>query len=445
MTKQLSAKRFLSESNFQWLIVICCLLIFIGFVCSRVIATIGMALLFFISFFEVSETLRARLKKADESIAPGALTRQLIAVMQKIGFSFSVKNFWRRKELLVLTIYFWIVFFSGFYSEDKESWLNWVRIKLPYIFLPVAFSCIKKLEERKFIALFYGFVVTLSISVVFVLANYFSNYNTITESFLRGNTIPMPYSHIRYTLMVAFAFFCCWFLLEKKYFLFNANEQWLQIFLLVFLFVALHILSVRSSLLALYVGIIFLLLRFIFVQKRFFLGTVALLMLVTVSFSAYKFIPSLKNKIAYMKYDYNSFKSGEVRNLSDGARLLSMQGGLEVAKQNLWMGVGAGDLKAEMNKFYSEHYPQLEARDHKLPHNQLIWTLATTGLIGLALFLFAFAFPLLANFGYKNWLLVVLHLILFSSFFTEATLEEQIGTGFYLIFLLVLTNQFRNE
>lgn len=435
----------MSESNFQWLIVVCCQLIFIGFVCSRAITSIGMILLFCISFFEVNEKLRTRLKNADESVAPGILTRQLIVILQDISFSFSIKHLLKRKELLVLTIYFWIVFFSGFYSSDKEDWLNWVRVKLPYIFLPVAFSCIKKLEERKFIALLYGFVITLSISVVFVLINYFLNYSTITESFLRGNTIPMPYSHIRYTLMVAFAFFCCWFLLEKKYFLFSVNEKWLQIFLLAFFFVALHILSVRSSLLALYVGIIFLLLRFIFVQKKFLLGTISLLLLIVLSFSAYKFVPSLKNKIAYMKYDYNSFQSGEVRNLSDAARLLSMQGGLEIAKQNLWLGVGAGDLKTEMNKFYSEHYPQLEESGRKRPHNQFIWVLATTGMVGLALFLFTFAFPLLVNGNYKNWLLVVLHLILFSSFFTEATLEEQIGTGFYLIFLLLFINQFTNE
>ena len=346
---------------------------------------------------------------------------------------------------MVLALFFLIVFLSGFYSEDKTNWLNWVRIKLPYLALPIAFASIKKLEEQKFIALLYGFVITLSISVAFVLVNYFLNYSTITESFLRGNTIPMPYSHIRYTLMVAFAFFCSWFLLERQKFFFSANEKWVQTFLLVFLFVALHILSVRSSLLALYVGIIFLLLRFIFVQKKILPGTIFLLMLVVVSFSAYKFIPSLKNKIAYMKYDYNSFKSGEVRNLSDGARLLSMQGGLEVAKQNLWLGVGAGDLKIEMNKFYNEHYSQLEESGRKRPHNQFIWVLATTGIFGLALFLFAFSFPLLVNGNYKNWLLVVLHLILFSSFFTEATLEDQIGTGFCLGFLLLFINQFTNE
>ncbi len=404
----------MSEDNFQWLIVICCTLVFVGFVCSRAIASVGMFAL-------------------------------LVLSLLYNGSGETFKKYFQRKELLVLPLFFLIVFLSGIYSEDKTSWMNWVRIKLPYLVLPIAFASIKKLEERKFIALLYGFVVTLFISVAVVLTNYFFNYIIITESFLRGNAIPMPYSHIRYTLMIAFAFFCSWFLWEKKYFLFSVNEKWLQLFLLVFLFVVLHILSVRSSLLALYVGVLFLLLRFIFVQKKFLWGAVLMMLFVALPYSAYEFIPSLKNKIEYMKYDYHTFKNGEISHLSDGVRVVSMQGGLEIAKQNFWLGVGAGDLKTEMNKFYRKYYPQLEDIDHKLPHNQLIWVLATTGIIGLALFLFAFSFPLLINGNYKNWMFVVFHLILFSSFFTEATLEEQIGTGFYLTFLLVLMNQFRHE
>jgi O-antigen ligase len=275
--------------------------------------------------------------------------------------------------------------------------------------------------------------------------NYLLNFNTITESFLRGKAIPMPYSHIRYTLMLAFAFFCCWFLLEKGKFLFGKREKWLQIFLMAFLFLALHVLSVRSSLFALYIGICLLLVRLILLQKHFVWGSVALLLMIAAPYAAYHFIPSLQNKMAYMHYDMSQYDKGEVNNLSDGVRFISMKGGLDVAKQNLWLGVGAGDLKTEMNRFYITVYPQLEEVDRKLPHNQLIWTLATTGIMGLALFLLAFAFPLLSSGNYIHWLLLVFHLILFSSFFTEATLEEQIGTGFYLTFLLVQVNQFRNE
>lgn len=315
MSKDLTVKRFLSEDNFQWLIVICCTFIFIGFVCSRAMASIGMVAL-------------------------------LVSSLLFNGFGETFKKYFQRKELLVLSIFFLIVFVSGFYSDDKASWLNWMRIKLPYIALPLAFASLPKLQERKFITLIYGFIIVILVSTSAIIVNYLLNYSAITESFLRGNAMPFTFnrfsgiSHIRYTLMVAFAFFCSWFLLEKKMNLFAAKEKWVQIFFAVFFFCALHILSVRSSLVALYLGILLLLLRFILVKKKYGFGTILLLLLITIPYTAYKFIPSLQNKIEYMRYDYREFKNGEVRNLSDGVRLLSMQGGLEIAKQNLWLGVG---------------------------------------------------------------------------------------------------------
>lgn len=419
MIYQSPLKRILGEDSFQWLIVLCCYLIFAGLVGSRALASIGMISL--------------------------------------LGFSVvyygpvaTIKSYLARKELLFLSLFLLIVVFSGIYSADKHSWLNWVRVKLPYIALPLAFAPVTRLSEKRFTAILSGFVVILSASVLIVLLNYFANYKAITEALNRGNAIPIPFthshiSHIRYTLMLAFAFFCCWYLVEQKRFVFTTREKWLQGFLMAFLFVALHILTVRSSLLALYLGIFILLIRWIFIGKKFIPGVALLLIMMAIPYAGSKTIPSWQNKLAYMDYDKNQFLKGDFSNLSDGVRLISMQGGLQLAKQNIWLGVGAGDLKSEMDKFYSTAYPQLPEADHKLPHNQLIWTLATTGVIGLSIFLIAFLLPVIFNGNYKNWLFVIFHLTLFSSFFTEATLEEQIGTGFYLTLLLVFMNYFKRE
>ena len=63
-------------------------------------------------------------------------------------------------------------------------------------------------------------------------------------------------------------------------------------------------------------------------------------------------------------------------------------------------------------------------------------------MVGFVLFLSGFLVPYVVRGYYRQWLMVVLGLIVFSSFFTEDTFEEQIGTGFYVIFLLVLMNHF---
>ncbi len=414
MSKETAVKKYLGEDIIQWLIVFFCVLTFTGFVSSRAVASIGLIGL----------------------VAIPLITENLVTVF---------KRYYLRKDYVVLSVFFWIVFFSGCYSDDITNWLNWVRIKLPYLFLPIAFASVKKPEQQKFIALLYGFILVFFISTLLVIFNYAMNYAFINNSIFSGRSIPMPFSHIRFTLMLAFSFFCCYYLYEKRLFLFYAGEKWLQLFLMAFSFTALHILSVRSGLLALYLGAFFLLLRYMINQKKYVPGLVLFLLLTSAPFVAYRLVPSLQNKLVFMQYDLKGLRDGEINYRYDLMRLSSMKIGLEVWSNNKLWGVGAGDLKESMNTTYERLLPQLNPQNRLMPHNELVWVLASLGTVGFLLFLFAFTFPVFYQNNYRHWLLVVLHLILFSSFLTEATLEEQIGTGFYITFLLVLINQFRHE
>jgi len=406
--------KHLTEDRLQWLIVLFCLLSFVGFVGSRAMASIGMIGI-------------------------------LASVLLSNGIINTLKKYFQSKEMLALSLFFWLVFLSGTYSEHKSDWLEWVRIKLPYLALPLAFAPLKKLDERKFILLLYGFMLIFFISTAVVLGNYFLHYETITGSFRQGGTIPMPFSHIRYTLMLAFSFFCGLYLMEKRYYIFSKNERWLQIVYCAFVFIALHILTVRSGLLALYLGLMYLAIDRIIRQRKFVIGITLILVIMSLPFAAYRWVPSFHNKIDYMNYDLSQYQKGEINEYSDAMRILSMKIGWDIWLDNMWLGVGAGDLKSETDKSYIQNYPQISEYNWRLPHNQFIWVLASTGIIGLVLFLTAFFFPFLVNGNFKFWLLTVFYLMIFSSFFTEDTVEEQIGTGFYIIFLLVLMNHHQRE
>ena len=146
-----------------------------------------------------------------------------------------------------------------------------------------------------------------------------------------------------------------------------------------------------------------------------------------------------------MRYDLQQYERGEINEYSDAMRIESMKIGADIWLKNLWLGVGAGDLKMEMDKIYARDYPKISEANRRLPHNQFIWVLSTTGIIGFTLFLFAFFYPLIIKGHYKHWLLLVLYLVIFSSFFTEDTFEEQIGAGFYIIFLLLLLNHLKHD
>ena len=398
-----------SKVSLEWLAVFSCLLIFAGLVSSRAIISIGMISL-------------------------------VLIVLLYNGFKNTFREFVRPGAQTLLLVLFLIFFVSGLWSEDKTEWLSWVRIKLPYLFLPLAFAGLKKLSPRHFAVVLYGFVLAIAGSTIIVLANYALHFQEINQSFLSGGGIPVPFSHIRHTLMLAFAFVVCIYMLEKRMSAFSANEKWLQISLAVFSFIALHILTVRSGMLALYIGCAVYLIHFIISKKKFVVGAGIAAALLTALSIAYFSLPSLQNKIKYMKYDLELYKNGQFADTNDGVRLVSLQVGLDVWKANKWLGTGAGDLKAECMKIFDNKYPHLNSFSRKLPHNQFLWVLASCGIIALALFTMAVISPLFIIPANKNWLYLAFHLMMLSSFLFEHTLEEQIGTGFYVLMFMLLIN-----
>lgn len=411
--KKFNLSTFWNENTLQWLVVICCMLVFIGFNCSRALVSIGMMGLLGVSLLFFGPTM--------------------------------FKRYFERKEMLVLSLFFMIVLVSGIYSSDKEDWLNWVRIKLPYLALPLAFAPMARLDDKKFTLILYGYMLAFFTSASVVLINYFTHYQEMNESFFKGGSIPMPYSHIRYTLMIALSFFCAVYLVQGKKYVWTAAEKWPQIAYAVFVFIALHILAVRSALIGLYLGIIFLALRQVIIYRRLMAGAVLLLILIATAFTVYQLVPSVRNKASYMWYDISQYQEGKINQYSDAMRLLSMEVGLEIWKDHKWIGAGAGSLKAETDKIYERDHPEIPVLERRQPHNQFIWVMATTGIIGLLLFLTAFFYPVFAKGYYRHWLMVVFCLIVFSSLFTEVTLEEQMGTGFYTIFLMLFMNHFQAE
>ena len=72
-----------------------------------------------------------------------------------------------------------------------------------------------------------------------------------------------------------------------------------------------------------------------------------------------------------------------------------------------------------------------------MPHKQFISVCAGMGMIGLAIFILAFFFPLFYKKIKPDALFITLHLIIFASFFTENTIENSVGVGFYVFFLLL--------
>lgn len=322
---------------------------------------------------------------------------------------------------------------SGINSEDTNQWIGFLRKKLPFLILPLTFYVLKDHFSRNYHLLIAAFVWVISLSTLFVLGNYLSNYQEINELISKGQSIPTPVDHIKYSIFVAFACIGSFVLFAQKRFFISKQEPLAYLLHAIALFVFVHILAVRSGIAVLYGSIALLGFYYLIKFKKQKWTLLFLVAIIALPYLAYKTIPSLHRKVSYMMYDLNKYRSGEGVNYSDSERLYSYKVGWQLFQENKLIGVGIADLKNECNKRYKE---DLNIVLDKYPHNQYLFTLAGMGIIGLILLLISIFYPL---FHFRNnWeaVFLALNCIILLSFLVENTIERSYSAGFYLFFML---------
>ena len=354
------------------------------------------------------------------------------------SLSSNFKKLLSSKVYLVVTVFFFLVLVSGLWSEDTNYLMERLRIKLPFLLLPFAFISIPPFSQRQYLSLFYFLIVLMFFSSLMVGTNYLLDFESITEAINRGKVIPTPMNHIRFSLVLAFSILAGIFLWRKKFYLKFKWERPFIAFITIFMFYFIHVLSVRSGLFVLYFSILFFSVRYIYLTRRYFLGLVTILGLILIPIIAYHTIESFQAKVDYAQRDMGMYLKGKGKDYSDAERLISFQVGLEIGNKNPIFGVGAGDLKKEVQSYYDANF--IDISEYKMPHNQFISIYAGTGIFGLIIFLLAFFYPLRYKNNYKNELFASLHLIVFFSFLVENTIETSIGVAFYSFFLLIGIN-----
>jgi len=344
-----------------------------------------------------------------------------------------VKSFLSNKYYLCVMGIFILYAVTGLYSEDQTYFLNRMRIKLPFLFLPFAFSAIRGVDRKTIHQVMYLFIVVSLSGVIWSLSHFLLDVNAYVESYSKGQILPTPIHHIRYSIMVAITIAMAIYMLSEKI---RFKAKYFLIAVIAFLSIYLHILAVRSGLLTFYILVICLLVHFLLrrrsIKLMFGLGIVTLLAI----FISIQYIPTVKKKIGYTRYSLELFTKNEnIRELSDSRRLGSIAAGIDLTKRNPIVGVGYGDLMQETNDYLKTRYPQLIDLE-LLPHNQYILTASVAGIIGLIFFFLYTIYPIFYLGGIRDSFFLSSQLMLFASFLVEHTLESQIGVALYLFVLL---------
>ncbi|MCB0689840.1 MAG: O-antigen ligase family protein [Saprospiraceae bacterium] len=353
-----------------------------------------------------------------------------------------VNGFLNRPEWWLIMAPFFIVLFGGFYSDESLYWLERLRIKFPFLLVPLAFYLIPKVSKSLYNHLHFIFLLVVALSTIPIVWYMIGHYGEVIEALRHGRPVATPISHIRYSLFVAFAACISFILTQRDSFTLLKKSYLLSLGIYLTLF--LHFLAVRSGIVAFYSVAIFFAFRYILHAQRFVPAFILGFTLLLMPFLAYETIPSFKQRIAYMVEDATKYQKREWNNYSDAERMLSIRAGLAITAENPLFGTGTGDLPQEMRQYFYKNYYK---DTFIMPHNQFVSILAGSGICGLVLFLLALGWPVYRWYrsDEHNDLFIALNIIVSVSLMVENTFETSVGVAFYLFFTLLGLNHMKEN
>lgn len=354
-------------------------------------------------------------------------------------FIHEFRQFQKEPPWYALSLIFFIVLLSGLYSDDTAYWLERLRIKVPFLLLPLAFYLIPSIGRATYHKILLAFLAIMCLSSLPIAFDMMREYSQMVLRLQQGQPIPTPGNHIRYSLLLALASLTGVLLLVDQTLTKTKLLRRTLIAVSIYLFIFIHLLAVRSGIAALYLTSLFFLLRAFWHPRYKVLALGLLVVMILTPVFAYFAIPSFQNRINYMMRDFSQYQSQKWDAYSDAERILSIRTGLDIAAEHPALGVGA-DLKSQMKERFHKTYDKYS---FIMPHNQFVSVLASHGILGLFLFIIAILAPIWPGAHWDNHYFIALHGIIFSSFLVENTIETSVGVAIYLFFLLVGLNHMK--
>lgn len=355
----------------------------------------------------------------------------VILAIAKSRESSNLSSFWKNLPYSGLLLVFVIVALSGINSEDSSAWIHQVKLKLPFLILPIAFYILKPVDNKTHRWVHIGLIGVMLLSSFLVIGNFILDYEAISSGINKGKSIPTPIDHIHYSIILAYATVSCFVfgVLESK-----RKWQVLLILIGVFLFGYCHFLSVRTGLALCYAGIGVTLLWYVITKKKYIVGLSVSVLIVILPFVAYHTVKPFHNKVQYMMWDIEQYQKGNGKNYSDSERLMSYEIAIDLIKDAPIIGHGIGDLRPLTTLKHKEKYGVKEK--YIYPHNQYLYILTAVGVLGALIFFFGLFSPILFAKD-RNIFLVLIFIMLALSFLVENTIQRAVITAFFLFFILL--------
>lgn len=358
-----------------------------------------------------------------ERLIPMTLVLFLVLNLFSIPITERIKLFRKRRTYIYSFILFYIVtLFGMFYTIDVPEGMFDLEVKMSILFVPVLFLTSNVVNRFSVYGLLKTFIwgVTLSLIIQFIIAGL--NFNDTGNPDVFFYTLLSLFHHPTYfSMYVNFAIASLLVLIFHS----RNRPQFRHFALLGFLMIGVYQLSSRTGMLTLVLLLLYAFVYIFFPELKWkkmlysLFATVLLLMAII--------YPITKYTNSFRKVDVVTAKS------SSGVRVAMWKSSIPLIQENLFFGVGTGDVNWELRKRFSQDRIVRAVRDNLNAHNQFIQTQVGLGLVGTFALLISLFIPLWFSVKKGKLFYPLFLLILLINFLTESVLNTQAGVVYYAV------------
>lgn len=327
---------------------------------------------------------------------------------------------------------------SGLWSRSMVDWVQVIsnKIMLPALFCGVYYAT--RLSPKAF----YGLGIFQVVLVV--LASFYSIWpllfdpEGISQSYLQAKTLNVLLSddHLHFSLYVFITLALMTFNHQGVQNHFGEKVFRVHIAMQIWLIIYLHLLGAKTGLILLYGAFLYYWWSRYGRKARKSLWLAGMLAMGLIAYLSIKGIPMLQNRIYYTLYDFNQYMHGAyIDGLTDGARVLSWNAGMDVARSSPWIGVGFGDLNQVFTDWHRQHSSHLQPYNWLQPSNEWLMYLCGSGIAGMLMLTFGLW---LIYSRYPNHPSSLFNILFFSQFLMmwyEVNLTNQTAIAIFAFFM----------
>ncbi len=387
------------------------------------------------------------------TLSPALISMSFIGLSILGLLQFKPKDF-SKFEAILSSLF--VLFFVGsalsyLYSENSDEASRKLILKLPILCFPLVFNALKKTDSNHHTSLVLIGLYAMYLPAIISVYNYLSNKTLFDQLILESKPLPIEFGygiyHIQFSILLAISVVLgVYLLLQRRTLNLSKINKILISIIGISNFVFLHILSARTGLLAMYIGLLIILLPVLFKlplhNKLIAIGMGIALPLIMFSMSS-----SLRNRVSNTIADFEVAWSGKDANdYSFAMRVQAWKNAIQVIKKNPFLGVGVGDADKELQNNFAQMNSSITPTNRKNPHFQFLETAAQSGLISASLYLLIVLFAIFGQ-SNKNYVLASMALLLFIASCFESILERQASVVAFSVFMalaLVFENKKTN-